>query len=169
MYKKKVRYPSWKAPDQYKDPSVSRFINQFPDSNEKAERDTKYRVASANEIRAAGANSRFVAANSTRRFNRTRDHPVHLEFGVLVHGLSVAARVGTKLSDVFESGHRIFLVRSGPYLIGLRSPRKATLVRSHDVIFSLSLFLSVSYSDKVSPSLAKNRDLRRAGKPGWPR
>ena len=120
LYKEKVRYPSWKAPDQYRTllfPGLSTSFLVLM----KRPSDTKYRVASANEIRAS---SRVVAASSTRRFNRTRDHPVHMEFGVLVHGLSVAARVGTKLSDVLESGHRIFLVRSGPYLIGLRRPEK---------------------------------------------
>lgn len=68
------------------------FIYQFPGSNEKSQRHQVSR----------GFRKRDTAERG--------DHPCpRTEFGVHVHGLSIVARVGTKLLDVLETGHRIFL------------------------------------------------------------
>lgn len=126
--------------DQYS-PPVSNGLSASFLVLMKRPNDTKYRVASANEIRPVWPRLVVVVADR-RRFSRTRDHPVHLEFGVVVHGLSVPARVGTKLSDVLESGHRIFPVPLDPILSATPS-RKTTLVDSHDTLLSSALLATL--------------------------
>lgn len=100
------------------------FIYQFPGSNEKSQR---HQVSRG-----------FRKRDTTGLVAERGDHPCpRTEFGVHVHELSIVARVGTKLLDVLETGHRIFL-----YLIckvgQKNNPRR---LARHTILLSSSFFL----------------------------